>query len=77
MKLACQANRIQILFSLSLVLRVVCRFFKEDPLIASTDTEVLLKESVCIAQRLGVTAAGPEEAVPEPGEAEMQWTKPS
>jgi predicted AAA+ superfamily ATPase len=56
---------------------VVCRFFKEDPLIASTDTEVLLKESVCIAQRQGVTAAGPEEAVPEPGEAEMRWTKPS
>lgn len=30
---------------------VVCRFFKEDPLIASIETEVLMKESVCEAQR--------------------------
>lgn len=55
---------------------VVCRFFKEDPLIASSETEVLLTESVCVAQRQGVTTAGPE-TISQLGEAEAQWTKPT
>jgi hypothetical protein len=39
---------------------IVCRFFKEDPIIAFGETEALIKESVCIAQHsAGPTLAGP------------------
>jgi len=55
---------------------VVCRFFKEEPLIASTENEVLLKESVCTAQRQGVTV-GSMEPITQSAGAEVQWTKPS
>lgn len=56
---------------------VICRFFREDPLIASTDSEVLIKENVCIAQRQAVTTPGPVETVTQPGETEAPWTKPA
>jgi len=55
---------------------VVCRFFKEEPLIASTENEVLLKESVCVAQRQGIVVE-PVEAITQIGEAEAQWMKSS
>jgi len=55
---------------------VVCRFFKEDPLIASTETEVLLRDSVCVAQRQALTTGGVAVTIAQP-EAEVQWTKPS
>jgi hypothetical protein len=56
---------------------VLCRFFKEDPLIASTETEVLLRDGVCVAQRQALTPGGVAVAIAQPGEAEVQWAKPS
>ena len=56
---------------------VICRFFKEDPLIASTDTEVLLSESVCTVQRQALTTGGVTETVAQPREGKVEGQEPS
>jgi hypothetical protein len=57
----------------------VCRFFKEDASVSFGENEVLMKESLCIAQRQASGAA--TSTIPvgpfDPGKGEAQWTTPS
>ncbi len=56
----------------------VCRFFKEDAVVSFSEDEILVKDNVCVAQRLapGTTTAEIPVGPFEPGKGEAEWSKP-
>jgi hypothetical protein len=52
-----------------------CRFFREEPTVSFSDSEVLIKDSVCLAQRQMPQPTA--EPAPTAGEAGVKWSRPS